>query len=118
MLSSNLIKYENTKHDYVYKILDAQTASGYCITKKFATILLENYKQSEKLLIEENYPKHEYCFDIYFKKLQIDYNWYFINPRIGKQIISFSDIEKKLQIMVVDNKFKNKNSPINNFNFK
>ena len=96
MLSSNIIENIETKFSFITKILDAQTLSGYCINKQFAPILLNNFKESVYLL--ENYGKkiHNFCFDIYMKILQPSHNWYCINPKIGKQIKSYSDIENDI----------------------
>ena len=81
--------------DYLLKITDGQTTSGYCVNKKFAQRLLDNYKESAQLLENENKIVGEYCLDIYMKKLQPNSNWYCIEPKIGKQAPSYSDIEKR-----------------------
>lgn len=96
MLSSNIIKDTQTDYSFITKILDAQTLSGYCVNKKFAPILLNNFKESIYLL--ENYKTKvpNFCFDIYMKILQPSYNWYCTNPKIGKQIKSYSDIENNI----------------------
>lgn len=96
MLSSNIIKDIQTEYPFIVKILDAQTLSGYCVNKQYAPILLNNFKES--IILLENYGKklHNFCFDIYMKKLQPSHNWYYINPKIGKQIKSYSDIENNI----------------------
>jgi len=92
MLSSNTIKELPTTFEFVTKIIDAQTASGYGVSKSFAPILLSNYRESIKLL-EHIGKRHDYCFDIYMKRLQPISKWYCLYPKIGKQIESYSDIE-------------------------
>jgi GR25 family glycosyltransferase involved in LPS biosynthesis len=96
MLSSNILNSEKTEYEFLTKIIDAQTLSGYSVSKKFAPILLENFKES--IQIQEHYGRkmHPICFDIYMKKLQPNNNWYCLNPRIGKQIKSYSDIENNV----------------------
>ena len=97
MLSSNTFNEIHIDNiDFVTKILDAQAASGYAISKQFAPILLENFKESILLMESVNYKVHEYCPDIYMKKLQPHNNWFCLNPKIGKQVESYSDIENKI----------------------
>lgn len=96
MLSSNILNARDTKYSFLKKIIDAQTLSGYCVSKKFALILLANYKESVSILEKIGYKTHTYCFDIWMKQLQPKSNWYSINPLIGKQIESYSDIENKI----------------------
>lgn len=96
MLSSNILNGQPTKYDFLTKILNAQTLSGYAVNRKFAPILLNNYRESISLLEKEGYKCHPYCFDIYMKRLQPFTKWYSLNPLIGKQIESYSDIENKV----------------------
>ena len=96
MLSCNILNSEKTEHPFLIKILDGQTLSGYSISKKFAPILLNNYKESVALLERAKIKIHPFCFDIYMKKLQPISKWYCLEPRIGKQIESYSDIENKI----------------------
>jgi len=96
MLSSNILNGQVTKYDFLTKIIDAQTLSGYAVNRKFASILLNNYRESIALLEKEGYKFHPYCFDIYMKRLQPFTNWYALNPLIGKQMESYSDIENKV----------------------
>jgi GR25 family glycosyltransferase involved in LPS biosynthesis len=102
MLASNTIQEINSPEIlYVTKILNSQTASGYVVSRKFAPILLDNYRKSISLLephcINGKPDIHicsKYCIDMYFKILQPNYNWYCLKPKIGKQMISYSDIEE------------------------
>ena len=97
MISSNTQKEtEVSGKDFITKIEDAQTLSGYAVSRKFAPVLLENYKQSISLLEEKGFKIHEYCFDIYMKQLQPISQWYCLKPKIGKQMESYSDIENKI----------------------
>ena len=110
MLSSNTIKELLTTFEFVTKIIDAQTSSGYAVSKSFASILLNNYMESITLLEQigkkpdysdywfDMYMErlHPICFDIYMKKLQPISKWYCLHPKIGKQIESYSDIENKV----------------------
>lgn len=93
-LSSNIIYETNTDYSFITRIIESQTTSGYCVSKKFASILLDNYRCSTKLLENIGYKIPNYCIDIYTKQLQLKYNWYCLKPKIGIQMESYSDIEK------------------------
>jgi len=94
MLSSNTLKEKKTQYDFINKVLNAQTTSGYIVTKQYAAILLKNYIEGSNLLEDTN-DRPTYSIDIHWKKLQADNNWYVFNPKIGYQIESYSDIENK-----------------------
>jgi GR25 family glycosyltransferase involved in LPS biosynthesis len=96
MLSSNILNSQKTDYDFLIKILDAQTLSGYSVSKSFAPTLLYNFKESIRFLENYGVKVHQFCFDIYMKKLQPFSNWYCLNPRIGKQCKSYSDIENNI----------------------
>jgi GR25 family glycosyltransferase involved in LPS biosynthesis len=96
MLASNILNSQPTEFDFITKIYDAQTLSGYAVSKEFAPILLNNYRESIALLEKAGQKVHPYCFDIYMKKLQPYAKWYCLNPRVGKQIESYSDIENRV----------------------
>jgi len=93
MLSSNTLQELPTDFPFVTKIIDAQTLSGYAVSKNFAPTLLNNFKESITLLQQER--RGEYCVDMNIKKLQPHTKWYCINPKIGRQIASYSDNEKR-----------------------
>jgi len=93
MLSSNTLNETKTNLPFITKINDAQTLSGYCVSKKFAPILLGNYRLGVEKL-ENIGINNLYCVDMYMKILQPQSLWYCLNPKIGKQIMSYSDNEK------------------------
>jgi GR25 family glycosyltransferase involved in LPS biosynthesis len=96
MLASNTIQEELTEYSFITKIINAQTLSGYSVSKKFAPTLLNNYITSVNILEYIGYKVHNYCFDIFMKQLQPTSLWYCLNPKIGKQIKSYSDIENQI----------------------
>ena len=96
MLASNTIQEEPTEYSFITKIINAQTLSGYSVSKKFVSTLLNNYKSSVQILEYIGYKVHNYCFDIFMKQLQPNSQWYCLNPKIGKQIKSYSDIENQI----------------------
>jgi GR25 family glycosyltransferase involved in LPS biosynthesis len=93
MLSSNTLNETKTIFPFITKINDAQTLSGYCVSKKFAPILLDNYRSGVEKL-ESIGTCDLYCVDMYMKILQPKSLWFCLNPKIGKQKISYSDIQK------------------------
>lgn len=92
-LSGNYIKLEDCNYSYLKKVIDSQTSSSYLVSRKFATILLNNFKQSLELISTFG-RQHEYCLDIYWKRLQPISNWYCFYPPLGYQMDGYSDIEK------------------------
>jgi len=96
MLASNTIYDLNTNYPFLKKIISAQTASGYIVSKKFAITLLDNYIRGATLL-QQSYndgnKNSEYCVDQYFKLLQPNSNWLVFEPKLGKQLSSYSDIQ-------------------------
>ncbi len=100
MLSGNVFLSEVSPWSFLRRVIDAQTTSGYLISKKFASVLLQSFSESTSLL-EDHYKrtktkKYEFCLDIYWKKLQPYSKWFIINPKLGFQRESFSDIENKV----------------------
>ena len=96
MLSSNTHHEVDTVHDFISKIIVAQTTCGYVVSRQFASVLLQNYQEGVLNLEKIGYSVGEYCIDQYMKKLQPCSNWYCLKPKIGKQMESFSDIENRI----------------------
>jgi len=95
MLSSNTYRESKTNFKFVTNILDAQTTSGYVVSRKFAPILLENYMEGRDLLL--NCPTNKYyAVDQHMKRLQPTSKWLCLSPKIGKQMESYSDIAKRI----------------------
>jgi glycosyl transferase, family 25 len=96
MLAANILNGQPSEFTFLTKIIDAQTLSGYAVNRKFASILLNNYRESINYLEKAGHKVHDFCFDIYMKKLQPRSKWYCLNPRVGKQLESYSDIENRV----------------------
>ena len=100
MLAGNILQKEYTTNPFLHRVLEAQTSASYIVNRKFAPILLQNFQESSKK-IEESYLStkkipEEYSLDVYWKKLQPISNWFVLNPKIGVQRESYSDIENKV----------------------
>ncbi len=100
LLGGNILEATQTEWPFLHKVQDAQTTSGYLLSKAFAPILLQNLYQSAYLLYDyytkTGEKKHEYCLDIYLKQLQSQFHWFVINPKVGIQRESYSDNECKV----------------------
>jgi len=99
MLSANEVDTDPTEHQYLKKVADAQTASGYMLSKYFAPILLQNYRDGVKLLADSykigksDTLQGPFCLDQYWKRLQPQSNWFVFYPKLGIQRESHSDIQ-------------------------
>jgi hypothetical protein len=100
MLAGKIFKEETTHWPFLRKVLDGQTASAFLITREFASKLVDCLGESTVLLKEwhdkTGERKHEYCNDIYWKKLQPEARWYITVPKLGLQRESYSDNEARV----------------------
>jgi hypothetical protein len=99
MLSANEVDTDPTEHKYLKKVADAQTTSGYMLSKYFAPILLQNYRDGVKLLADSykigksDALQGPFCIDQYWKRVQPQSNWFVFSPKLGIQRKSHSDIQ-------------------------
>ena len=93
VISGNLYAGQRTNLPYLVKVQDVQCTSGYCVTKRYATKLLENFKECAALLENAGNRVHDLCIDIYWKRLQKTDKWFAMNPMIAEQMMSYSDVE-------------------------
>lgn len=85
--------------DYIKKVYAGVTTSGFIVNRKFAPVLLENFKEGCEIL-ERKFKdgngtyqtEHTYEIDEYWKKLQPGSNFFVFNPKLGKQRETYSDI--------------------------
>ena len=98
--NNKIIKHNN----YLNKINSCHSRSGYIIKKKYIPILLKLWKDTVNIRIKYNisktksykkYNDHNTAGDQSWKKLHHD-KWFLTNPILGKQIESYSDLEKKV----------------------
>ena len=83
MLSGSTMT-ENPLTPFLTRVLHSQTTSGYLVSKSFANVLLENFKETDIL-------------DSNWLKLQPVSKWYSFSPRLGLQREGYSDITHKLE---------------------
>lgn len=88
MLSYNL-QQGSLCNDFLGKVIEAQTTSGYLIHEKYYDTLIKCWEEGLELLIQTG-QHWNYALDQYWKKLQHD-NWYYFLTRIGKQRDGYSD---------------------------
>lgn len=83
------------------RVINAQTASGYIITRAFAPVLLNKFGESINNLLKYRNPDQKdvvnslFAIDVLWKQLQINYNFLTTFPSMAFQRQSYSDIEKK-----------------------
>ena len=95
----NSISVRNDTYKFLLTSICTKHAAGYLITKEFAPILLQNFKEGAELL-EQDYDNEiphsqhkKHILDHYWCKLQGENKkWYIFNPIIGKQSGSQSNI--------------------------
>lgn len=76
--------------NYLRKVLNGQTASGYLVNGKYLDVLIELYEYSTKELERTN-EHWLYGNDACWKTLQPTGKWYYFIQKIGKQISDYSD---------------------------
>jgi len=92
-LSSNVIVDRGSPHAMLRRIVNAQTASAYILSKHYAPKLLDAYVKAASLMNEFGCNKNLFALDMFFKALQPFDKWFVFHPKLGKQRKSFSDIE-------------------------
>lgn len=91
---------ENLSGGFV-RAINAQTASGYILTREFAPLILEKFAESINGMIkfrnpsQKNTVNHFFAIDQLWKQLQLTHRFVTTNPAMGFQRPSYSDIEMK-----------------------
>ena len=81
------------KTDYLIKISNCQTTTGYIVREHYYDVLIQNMKEGVNHLLRNPENKREYAVDMYWKKLQQRDKWYMIIPPTVVQYENYSDIE-------------------------
>lgn len=95
MLSNNLLGYGRTYTDFLLKTLDAQTTAGYAVNRTFLPKLMRNFARSIEKLEACDQAEHDFCIDLYWKKLQPRNKWFSLYPTLAHQRDDYSDIEQR-----------------------
>jgi GR25 family glycosyltransferase involved in LPS biosynthesis len=86
--------YDNTHDEKIVRVKETVTTSGYCLHKRFAATLKQNFIESSSYMNQLGICIHLLCLDEYWKKLQPISNWYAMKPAMGYQYSSFSDVSQ------------------------
>jgi len=90
-LSYNCNSFEDIPpYDFIKRVLDSQTASGYIVNEKCYSKLIELYEQTIPLL-EKTDHHWLYSTDMSWKIFQKQDMWICFDKRFGKQRSSYSD---------------------------
>jgi GR25 family glycosyltransferase involved in LPS biosynthesis len=81
--------------DSCVKVTKCQTTTCYLVKSHYYDILINNYKEGIKQLINEQSKPVLYAIDKYWFRLQEKDNWYLIIPLTVTQREDYSDIEKR-----------------------
>jgi hypothetical protein len=89
----------NNTYNFLLTSICTKHSGGYLITKEFAPVLLQNFKESAELLEQDyqnkipHYQHKDHLLDHYWCKLQgKNTKWYIFKPIVGKQSNSQSNI--------------------------
>lgn len=90
-LSADLMAISSHQsHDFLYKVHEAQTASGYIINSHYYDALIKVFSDAV-IQFEATNCHWLYAIDVAWKPLQARDNWICLNPKVGKQRPSYSD---------------------------
>jgi len=90
---NNMLPYQQIDN-YLIKVYNCITTTGYIVKKHYINELLNNYREGLTNLIKTN--NKIYALDNYWLKLQRKDNWFFLIPPTIIQRENYSDIEKKI----------------------
>jgi hypothetical protein len=96
MLGGKVWMVSDTNLSWLKKAQYINNTHCYCVSKAFAPILLANFKEGasklEHIVNSNGDDNHDNRLDMYWIRLQYPNNWFIINPAIGRQRESFSDV--------------------------
>jgi GR25 family glycosyltransferase involved in LPS biosynthesis len=99
LLAANVAPPHQSIEDYCSRVFNAQTTGSYIVKQHMYDVLINNFKESAKLQMQNPVEKgmfNPYAIDIHWKKLQYSYFWYIITPLTVTQIQGYSDIEGQI----------------------
>ncbi len=93
MLSYYIIQSEETRYGGIRRVKEATTASGYIVNNHYFDKLI-NLLETARDNLEKTGQHWIYTNDRAWKNLQETDNWFYLEPRIGKQREGYSDNAK------------------------
>jgi glycosyl transferase family 25 len=96
IIGGNNVPPYTTITDYLIRISNCQTTTGYIVREHYYDVLIQNMKDGLKQLLQNPNNKREYAIDIYWKRLQQSGKWYMIVPPTVVQYENYSDIESRV----------------------
>ena len=81
--------------DDCIRVFHSQTTTGYIVKKHYYSTLINNFKESAKMLLANPTNKFDYALDKYWLRLQKENIFVMLIPPTVIQYESYSDIEKK-----------------------
>lgn len=98
LLSGKVTKTVETPAPYkqsgVVRVLRAHNTDAYVVNRAFVPVLLDNFQRGLTGL--QKTRNKRYHLDVYWKKLQRAHRWYALQPLLGTQRESYSDIRRKV----------------------
>jgi glycosyl transferase family 25 len=95
LISGNNMPPYTKIDDTCVKVSQCQTTTGYLVQNHYYDVLITNYRNGIKKLIENPTNHKLYAIDKYWFKLQKKHTWYLIIPLTVTQREDYSDIEKR-----------------------
>lgn len=97
MLGFNHQKIIDSEYNFLDKVLESQTTSGYLINHRFYDKLIYNFEEAIHIYKANPSIHWLYSIDQYWKKLQPISLWYAFKKRVGIQRPGYSDISLSYQ---------------------
>jgi GR25 family glycosyltransferase involved in LPS biosynthesis len=95
IVGGNIVPPYERIGDYCIRVGECQTTTGYIVKKHYYDVLIDNFRESAKYLIQDPNNKPMYALDVYWKRLQRSGRWYMICPFTVVQYDTYSDIEER-----------------------
>jgi GR25 family glycosyltransferase involved in LPS biosynthesis len=95
IVGGNIVPPYERVGDYCIRVGECQTTTGYIVKKHYYDVLIDNFRESAKHLIQDPENKPMYALDVYWKRLQRQGLWYMICPFTVVQYDTYSDIEER-----------------------
>ena len=86
---------KSTSNSKFKRIIDNQTSAGYIIKKHFIPTLITCFEEAVQYLLTGN-SYGIYGIDQYWKKLQLEYNFYYYSSIFAGQLPGWSNIENRM----------------------